>query len=421
MTNPESVQPQQLCHKHPHAMAEEICPHCDKPICEYCLSPVGGLFLCRDCARAVRRKGRFVKIGIAIGVLALVGGIGYLASGALKTADTEKIAKGQRHGPVSLAEQLRERIAKDPCNRKIILEWVTQEGAPCDQILARVKWFYDRCEPWVRLRWETYACHKRDGRWDEAIREVSRIIAVHPFDKDFRWWRGELYYRKKDWDRSLRDYWQSVMMRPTLQVIPFELARVAKWAGKPCRGVFPMLQHEHYHADWNLDDDDLAFRKKYTRTACPETLGTGVAQGPLAAGWEAPPVEARINDRAFGHFALDLDTGLTLISRSLANKLGLPQPPAGEEPFLAWYGDRWQSGQFVILKEVRWDKARAKQVEALVIDSPPFFTDGVLGRTFLLRFAGRFNADRTTVSLQPRPTRDATPTPSMGAIPADER
>ena len=66
MTTSETVQPQQLCHKHPHAMAEEVCPHCDRPICEYCLSPVGGLFLCRECARSVRRKGRLMKIGIVI-------------------------------------------------------------------------------------------------------------------------------------------------------------------------------------------------------------------------------------------------------------------------------------------------------------------------------------------------------------------
>ena len=170
-----------------------------------------------------------------------------------------------------------------------------------------------------------------------------------------------------------------------------------------------------------LDDDDVEFRKQYTRKACPQTLGTGVARGPMQAGREAPPLQVHINGRAAGEFELDLDTGLVLLSRTHARKLGLPDAPAGYEPFLAWYGDRWQSGQFVILKEVRWDKATAKQVEALIIDSPPFFTDGVLGRTFLLRFTGRFDAQRTTISLQPRPTRDATPTPTRDATPSDDR
>lgn len=396
------------CHKHPHALATERCPACRAEICEYCLTPIGDTFLCRDCARSRRLRKRVMVGAIVVTVLGAIGIVGWLAVGALKIADTGRIAKGQHKGRKTDAQLQALAIAADLCNEKKIKAWVTDQAkGDCDKVLSRAQFFFDRCGPYLRLRWATYGCYKARGDYDRAIAEVSRLIREWPYDKDFRWWRGELYAQKREWDRALDDYWQSIVLSPTMRSIPFDLQLQAGRAGQPCRGVFPMLQHAYFHKPWKLDRAGKRTRLRAVQ-ACPDTLGTGT--GPVVTVRDAPPLPVRINGRATGDFTLDLQTGLTMVSREYADKAGLPRG----KPFLAWYGEQLQSGHFVILKEVAWGNARAKQVEALILESPPFFTDGVLGRTFVLRFTSRYNEDRTQMMLVPhqfpKPATDPSPT-----------
>jgi len=403
------------CHKHPHALAVERCPACHAAICEYCVTPVGDAFLCRDCARSRRTRRRLAAGVVVVAILGAIGLVGWLAAGALRVADTGRIAKGQHKGRRTDAQLQALAIAQDPCNEKKIKAWVTdQAGGDCDKVLARAQFFFDRCGPYLRLRWATFGCYKARGDHDRAIAEVNRLIGEWPYDKDFRWWRGEVYARKKDWRRALDDYWQSIVLSPAMRGIPFDLSVQAHRARQPCRAVFPMLQHAYYHPEWKLDPDERKDRLRAMQ-ACPDTLGIGTVTGPMAAGGEAPPLSVRVNGKAAGDFSMDLETGLTMVSRDYADKLGLPRG----KPFLAWYGDQLQSGHLVTLEKVDWGDARAAQVEALVIQSPPFFTDGVLGRTFLLRFNGRFDKDHTHLSLKPRTFHKplAPPPPDPGPAP----
>jgi tetratricopeptide (TPR) repeat protein len=354
--------------------------------------------LCRDCARARRLRRRLLLGGVVLAVLAVVGAAGWLAAGTLKVADTKRIAKGQHSGRITTEQMLALDIAKDLCNEKKYQAWVTEHaGSDCDKVLARAQFFFDQCGPFPRLRWATHSCHKRREQYDQALADVNMLIRDWPYDKDFRWWRGELLAEQKQWDRALDDYLQSVMLAPTLKRIPFDLAVQAKRAGQRCRAVFPMLQHAHYYPSWQVDPDDERIRLEAAR-ACLATLGTGTATGSLSAGGGSPPLRVAVNGKATGDFALDLETGFTMLSRAFANKLGLPRG----KPFLGWYGQELQTGHFVSLREVTWDGAKAWRVEALILESPPFFTDGVLGRTFLLRFTGSYNEDHTQVTLKPR-------------------
>ncbi len=141
---------------------------------------------------------------------------------------------------------------------------------------------------------------------------------------------------------------------------------------------------------------DIKIRHKAVQV-CPDTLGTGSATGHVDAGRQAPYLSVRVNDKATGDFTVDLQTGMTLLSREYADKLGLPRG----KPMLAWYGEQLQTGYFVVLKTVVWGGATAKNVEALILDGAPFFHDGVLGRTFLLRFKGDFSPHTNQFTVSP--------------------
>jgi hypothetical protein len=395
------------CHKHPHALATERCPECRAPICEYCLTPLGDTFLCKDCARPRRLRKRILMGTLVVAILGVIGVVIWLAAGAVKGADTGKIAKGQNVGRLTDEQAVGLELAKDPCNRKYAKAWVTEHAYDdCDKVLSRAQHYFDRCGPYPRLRWTTFGCYKRRKQYAHALVEVNRLIAQYPNDKDFRWWRGELHAHNKFWRKSLNDYWQAIILSPAMRLVPFDLVLQAQRAKQKCQAVFPMLQHAFYYKDHKLSVEDQNTRLKAMQ-ACPWTLGKGEVSGPTAAGTNAPPLPVRINGKTTGAFALNLETELTLLSRDFANRLGLGQG----KPFLAWYGNQLLSGHFMILGEIAWGQARAQNVEALILKSPPFFTDGVLGRTFLLRFDDRYNQNRTEITLSPRTFPDPTPVP----------
>ena len=103
---------------------------------------------------------------------------------------------------------------------------------------------------------------------------------------------------------------------------------------------------------------------------------------------------------------LDLDSSYTLIGQELADRLGLP---AGE-PFVAWDGARVRNGRLVVLNRVAVEEAQADKVAAVVVKQAALASEdgavvgiqGVLGLTFLSRFALSTSAEDGALVLEPK-------------------
>lgn len=388
------------CHLHPQKPASDSCARCLKPVCEVCALADAARFLCPDCLKAVRRRRRIV--GWSAG-LAVAGLLAACVTWFLVTYE-EPFEYGRYEVRVN---KLARRLERDPCDRVKMLKFaeLLLEAGDLERCVQRSRRFFKDCGDFPRLLWVTYAAHKRRGDTQAALADVGKLIEQWPYDKDFRWWRGEVYEQMRDWNRALSDYRQALGLQPKLRSIPFDLARVAKRSSSPCEAIFALEQFVYHHADYQEDPNLLGrLEDLYRAPACAGMAGVGRAQlppDPEGAG----VVQVTIDDRA-AELVLDLDTPYTLIGQDLADSLGLP---AGE-PFVAWDGQRVRNGRLVVLNQVALGEARARKVAAVVVkqaalagqDGAVIGIQGVLGLTFLSRFALSTRPEDGALILEPK-------------------
>jgi predicted aspartyl protease len=132
----------------------------------------------------------------------------------------------------------------------------------------------------------------------------------------------------------------------------------------------------------------------------------GVGQAAIGPDEEGTGIVRVKIDGQEANLILDLDSSYTLIGEELAERLGLP---AGE-PFVAWDGDRVRNGRLVVLNQVTLDEARADKVAAVVVkqaalaseDGAVIGVQGVLGLTFLSRFALSTRPEDEALVLEPK-------------------
>ncbi len=388
------------CHLHPAKPASDSCARCLKPVCEVCALADAARFLCPECLRAVRRRRRIVGWSVGVTVVGLLAAI---LTWFLITYE-EPFDYGRYQARV---HKLSRRLEQEPCDRVKMLKFaeLLLEAGDLERCVQRSRRFHADCGDFPRLLWVTYAANKRRGDYPAALADVGQLIEQWPYDKDFRWWRGEVYEWMRDWDRALSDYRQALGLQPKLRSIPFDLARVAERSSSPCEAIFALEQFVYHHVGYQEDPNLLGrLEDLYRKPACAGMAGVGQAQVPPDPEGGGV-VQVTIDDRA-AELVLDLDTPYTLIGQDLADELGLP---AGE-PFVAWDGERVRNGRLVVLNRVALGEARAEKVAAVVVkqaalageDGAVVGIQGVLGLTFLSRFALSTRPEDGALVLEPK-------------------
>ncbi len=385
---PEGPPPAVACGAHPRKPATDTCADCLRPMCELCATADRARFLCPACARRARRRRRIAAAGLALGLLGLLGGAAaWLALGYEPPFD---------YGKHELeVKRMAQRLEAERCDRVKMLhlaELLLELGDHA-RLTARARQFHAECGDFDRLRWVTFEAYKRQGEYQAALGEVSLLIERYPRDKDFRWWRGEVHERLRDWPRALADHRQALALQPRLRSIPFALARAAAEAGRGCEGIFP-LEQVAYHHPGVVEEGELldTLERLYRDPACQGMAGRGRALVEREEDSALPVVEVGLGPGGRARVLLELEVGLSLVTPALAARLGLA-PPAGEPALLAWDGREVRSGWLALLPAVELDGARAERVEAVVTelgswqDESQEPLDGVLGLSFLGRFA----------------------------------
>jgi tetratricopeptide (TPR) repeat protein len=361
------------CPAHPDAIARERCESCGKPVCELCLVSVGPPFNCPACRDKARGKRFWVWV------------IGLNVGGALFAAFMYLLVF---HGSFDYGDYQRDvevmelKLEREPCNKTLAYRYaeLIQKAGNAERVVEFVEEFHQECEPYDRLLWFSFSAHKELNQPEEAIRVVSRLIEKYPFDKDFRWWRGQVHERQGRFGQALADYRQALTLRPRLTRVPFNLRRAAIQAGRKCEAVFPMEQLVFHHPGYREEVVD-GLVKLYESEECGPLAGVGSAL--ILDVYNQEGLEVGINGGdPGGRFSFSTDSSYVLLSKEYAQKLNLP---ASGPELLRIDGSR---GNFLIIDKLEVEEASARRVEAMIMEEAlPDGMDGILGLSFLLRFA----------------------------------
>lgn len=115
-------------------------------------------------------------------------------------------------------------------------------------------------------------------------------------------------------------------------------------------------------------------------------LANYVRHRELEKDWGLIIVEASINNNFTGYFIVDTGANLVTISPEVIAILGL-ENQTGNEINTVLAGGTHATGRSIVLPLLEIQGQKAKQVEAIVLSSPSVGIDGLLGRSFLKRFA----------------------------------
>jgi len=292
--------------------------------------------------------------------------------------------------------KLQNELKVSPCDRKLavkLAETLNQAGAH-RAALDHAARFFEACGEHRRMRWATLSAHKRLKNYDGAIAEVNRLIEAVPRDRDYRFWRAELYELKGDMERAIADYRQTLALAPFLRGVGPGLAGLLRVQGRPCEGLL-WLASEAHHQPRSRKRMAEKISALVKTPGCARLLGQGEALirvgRPRAATPGAPeliPAERarlKIGVATARTYAVEPDLPYLIISARLAREAGLMTEAA--EVMLLGTPDGFLDGHRLVAQRVSVGGAEAASVELVVVGSPPGGADAVLGQSLLSRFS----------------------------------
>jgi len=233
------------CYLHSEQPSETVCKICAQPVCRACLPMAGERDRCIDCDRRVKRaqaaRRRMAMVGLAM-FLIIVGGGALLAR--TYTTELSTLSAMLRYGDGRLAALVAV-VAGDPCDRDATLRLMAEymERDELRAAVAHAEPFIKRCGSFAPVQVKLYAAHMRLYRYDAAIADADALIAKHPTDKDFRWWRGRAYEEKGDLEAAAADYREAITLEPAITNVPMNLAEVYERLHRPCDALRTLEQY----------------------------------------------------------------------------------------------------------------------------------------------------------------------------------
>ncbi|MBW2537921.1 MAG: hypothetical protein JRI55_40925 [Deltaproteobacteria bacterium] len=293
-------------------------------------------------------------------------------------------------------------LERKPCDKERIVKLaeLLNEAKAYGTTLERARAFFKRCGDHRRLRWATYAAHKRSGDFAGAAAEATRLIKAVPRDRDYRWWRAEAYEGAGDVERAIVDYRQAVALEPFVRNLPFSLAGLLERVGRPCEALFWLRNYAHHHPELRRRLVPRTTRLRST-PECRKLAGTGSLTIPLVEG-DRVRVAVTINDRATREMIVYPDALYLMISSRLAKEVGL-DPAAGTELLIrtaeGFFETRLLTAGRVSLGPE--GQARSVDVPLAVGDELPLGAEGIVGQSLLSRFTVVTGGDPPTLRLAP--------------------
>jgi hypothetical protein len=286
----------------------------------------------------------------------------------------------------------RERLAIEPCDPKTSMNHVERlmELGRWQEAKDAAEASLARCGVIGRMKWRLAHINQQLRRWQDTVTVTSELIAEHPEDSDFWWWRGEAWSDGKQPVLALADYRQSLALSDSARGGQFAANRFhgpAKAAGAMCEAARAWV---YYAAalegapSQDMRDEAAALARGGT---CTAEHGTGRVA-----------LERRVRVVIAGTaatFEIDPELGTTLVSRMFLAQAGLVST-ATERAHAQSRGTLY-TGEPMRLA-IRAGNASAASVDVLVTDDLPGDAPGILGLSFLWRFDIIFDGDRLLLS-----------------------
>lgn len=318
------------CYLHPERDSVHSCANCLKAVCNDCLSFEGSRELCPPCKAMISGGNRMRGAVIAAAVLAVAGGAGFFAySASQKHTKAPPRTSKELPPPISLGEQWKAKLAKEPCDKRLALkasQELLKDNAPRDTIDV-VDGYTAKCPPLPRLLWDKYTAHERLGELDLAAQTASKLIETNPDDPDFYWWRGKALAAAGKHAEAEPDFVQALAILPKSDTVSFALPDVYEKTNRPCDALRVLEDHmglQEYYGSYPVLEARVERLQK--TGGCPSLVGEGkpfVLRFPPNA--RTIPVRAKFNDKVDGKFVLDTGASMVVISRAFADKLGIPK------------------------------------------------------------------------------------------------
>lgn len=374
---------EKYCYIHPRHQATTKCKMCHEPLCELCNQSIGFDDYCPKCV-AKQRMGKMIKIILLI--LFIGGAIG----GGIYIKAKYKKPEPYNYGPYEeRIVHLKHTLEGKPDNKHTILKLaeLMVEAGDYQGAIDECKKFQTEQGMYYRLNWITMNGYKKLGNYDSAIVEVSELIENAPYDKDYRWWRGEIYEMNNQWDKAIADYKQSLALQPFLTSTPYSLSKALEQTGKGDAAVLPLLQLAHvrpeYRSSRRLISRVESLKMRYNCKKYQQKGETTVALD--TNGFYS--VSVTINDTVSGRFLFDRYASHVVLKESFANKLGLSADTL--QPMII-STDRTNLDAFVgEVANIKVDSTETSFVEVALVKPKEFNNphyEGIVGLSYLSRF-----------------------------------
>lgn len=372
------------CYKHPQQEAVTNCASCGEPICEYCRKDVNLEDYCPSCVSKKLVK----KISLITTVVLLIGVVIGFGGTILKKQYSEPVTfdYGQYADTVKF---LKLSLEGQPDSKYTVLElaeFMVRAGDD-DGTLSLCSDFQKKYGPYPKLYWVTMDIYKRQAKWDSAAIEATKLIEDAPYDKDFRWWRGEIYEYANQWEKAIEDYTQSLSLQPALSSIPYNLSRALEEAGRGDEAALPLLQLASTRAQYRNSHKLLNRVKNLYRTYnCEKYDPKGEAQI-LRDSIGNFSTTVTLNDTISGQFLIDLNATHLMMSTSFAERMQLDTNTL--KKMIVTTDVTNHDGFVGQISKVQIDNSEASDVAIAVLPSREFSSetyDGIVGLSYLSRF-----------------------------------
>ena len=384
-----------ICYRHAGVRAENICSRCNRPICEVCSTPTLDGITCPGCAvrEAGNRRARHFVVGV-LAFAAVAGLIVYLIqskpqragvsspdAGAQAAAAQDTVIDGFDYEQRALLIRTHQEVLRrNPCDGptavKLGEEMVRAQnhrGA-----LELVEQYEKDCGEHRRLLWVSFSAHKALGDFAGAEEVATRLVEARPTDSDYWWWRGEVRMKLGDREGALLDYRQSMANRPN----KFAASRLADEIG-PCPGAFAHALYVREKPEPSRRWAEEEAGNLLLSGSCGRLAGMGFATVAVDSGIPLTVTRAKVGGKT-GKFAISRSSGTVALSSAFAKRAKV----VGAEPQVRIYvAGAFTSGRLATLDRVQVGEAVASEVPAAIVEEVPEGLDGVLGLSFLWRFA----------------------------------
>jgi len=242
-----------------------------------------------------------------------------------------------------------------------------------------------------------YTAHEALAEHVQAAAVATRLIEIDPEQPGPWWWRGNAHRSQGRNDAAISDFRQTLALSPDVTNIPMNLANTYSAAGRHCEALVTLERYAEVapHLAEELRDREL--KERVRGDGCKDVEGTGAAVLPFDPAVGLVRAQARVGGRS-APALVDRRAAYVTISRALADGLGLTPGP---EVSVVIAG-ALLPGRLALLATVEVAGARARDVEAVVLDKVPGGVEVIVGQSFLWRFRMVESASRVELRARRR-------------------